>query len=355
MKLLKCLLAVLLILLPGCQNQEKTPQTKIRKEETVTPFDEDPCFKYNYQQLTEKQQQLYEEMFNIISDLKTEGQVSYKDIKDINTVQEALLNDHPELFYLDSVIIYDDCRLETEYSFTEKEINNYQKQIQNKQDEIFQQMPRSDDYSKIKYIYDYVIDHVSYDENSKNNQLLISAMVDESTVCMGYAKMMQYLLQRAGFDTALIVGGFIDENSQIQRHAWNMIAYNDDYYYIDATWGDDEENGMIINDYFMFSSENMLKLYKPEGQYETTSNGEDTYFKKKGLYFQSYDLSTIAQAVNKENKVLEMQLSQDIYEYVKNRIINTNDVFDILVQANVYADSIQYSYNDNFGIIRVTW
>ena len=90
MKSLKCLLAVLLILLPGCQSQEKTPQVESKKEETVIPFDEDQCFEYNYQQLTEKQQQLYEEMFNIVSDLKNEGQVSYKDIKDINIVQESL-------------------------------------------------------------------------------------------------------------------------------------------------------------------------------------------------------------------------------------------------------------------------
>lgn len=355
MKLLKCTLAVLLILLPGCQSQatEKIPDSK--NEKMVTPFVEDQCFKYCYQQLTEKQQQLYEDMFNIISNVEQEGKVSYKNIKDINIVHEALLNDHPELFYIDSEVIYDDYRLEVVYSFSKKEIQNYQNQMQQKQNEIFQQMPQGDDYAKIKFIYDYVIENVSYDENAKNNQLLISAMVDQSTVCMGYAKMIQYLLQQAGIDSSLIVGGFIDENSQVQRHAWNMVKYDQDYYYIDATWGDDEENGMIINEYFMFSSDNMLKLYQPEGKYENTQYGENTYFKKNDLYFQNYDIETMANAVNQEDQLFEIQLSQDVYAYVKDRIIHSNDIFDILQKANVYKDSIQYSYNDNFQVIRVTW
>lgn len=355
MKLLKCGLIFLMMMLVGCQSQEIAKQPSLQKEVTVTPFQEDQCYQYHYQFLTEKQQQLYEDMFNIFINGDKEGKVSNNNIKDINTVHEALLYDHPELFYVEKEIIYDDYRLEPVYAFSKQEIETYQQQLEQKKQEILQLLPQDDDYAKMKFIYDYVIKNVHYDENAKNNQLLISGMIDQSTVCMGYAKMMQYLLQAAGVNTTLIVGGFIDNNNQVQRHAWNMVEYQQDYYYIDATWGDDEDNNMILDEYFMFHSDNMLKSYKPETEYETTQNEENTYFKKNGLYFQNFDLSQISNAVDRENRLLEIQLSQDIYEYGKNRIMNSNDAFDILSQANIHEKYIHYSYNDNFQVIRVMW
>lgn len=180
-------------------------------------------------------------------------------------------------------------------------------------------------------------------------------MLNHETVCTGYAKMIQYLMQEIGVNTSLIVGGFFDENNQLQRHAWNMIEYDNDYYYIDATWGDDEENQMVLNEYFMFSSEDMLKFYTPETKYNTTSNLQNTYFIKNNLYFEQYDISLLVKAVNKEDRTMLLRFSEDIYPNAKNRLTQTNDVFDILTKAGIEEEYINYSCDDRFQVIKVMW
>ena len=356
MKKIKFILLVLLVFCTGCSHSS-IPEEKEKQvsEETQAPFEQDTCFKYHYEQLNERQQILYQEMYNIIFNIEEEGKISNKDVNDIKVVHEALIYDHPELFYVEMETVYDDYRLKPTYYFEKDEILTYREQLEEAKEDILADLPKKDTYEQMYYIYEYVINNVRYDENSQNNQLLISSMLNHETVCTGYAKMIQYLMQEIGVNTSLIVGGFFDENNQLQRHAWNMIEYDNDYYYIDATWGDDEENQMVLNEYFMFSSEDMLKFYTPETKYNTTSNLQNTYFIKNNLYFEQYDISLLLKAVNKEDRTMLLRFSEDIYPNAKNRLTQTNDVFDILTKAGIEEEYINYSCDDRFQVIKVMW
>lgn len=356
MRITKILLAFFLIILCGCTYDQKIDK-ETGETQTAIPFEEDTCYKYHYQQLTKKQKILYEELFNIFMNLEKSGTVSERNIKDVQIVHEALLNDHPELFFVETELIYDDCRVEPEYAFTVKKIKAYREQIEQIKEEILKGLPNGDKYIQMKYIYDYVINNVHYDENAEYDQLLISSLINNSTVCTGYAKMIQYLFQEIGINTTEIVGGSFDENNLLQRHAWNMIEYNNDYYYVDATWGDqeDEDLSMTLYEYFIFSSEDMLKLYTPECQYENTIDASQNYFVKNNLYYTNYNTYSLANAVNVEKKIFEVRFSNEIYNYAKDRIANSNDPFNILSIAKVNVGYINYWYDDNFQVIRMTW
>ena len=357
MKKLKYLLICLMIILCGCSNNQTVDKEVKKVKEEVKPFEEDTCYKYHYQHLTKSQKKLYQELFNIFMNLETSGKVSNKNMRDVQIVHDALLNDHPELFFIETELIYDDYRVEPEYSFKKKEIQQYRKEIEQAKEDILKGLPEGDQYEQMKYLYDYVIESVHYDENSEYNQLLISSLINKNTVCTGYAKMIQYLYQEIGINTTEIIGGSFDENNLLQRHAWNMIEYNNDYYYVDATWGDqeDEERNMALYEYFIFSSEDMIKLYTPEVNYENTTNTDNTYFIKNNLYYTNYNTSSLANAVNKDEKIFQVRFSNDIYDYAKNRIANTNDPFRILSKAGVDVEYINYWYDDNFQVIRMTW
>lgn len=108
----------------------------------------------------------------------------------------------------------------------------------------------SDEYEKIKYIYTYLIDNVDYDLDAPDNQNIYSALVGKRSVCAGYAKSCQYLLQQLGIYCIYVTGQTTDPNGGVADHAWNIVQCNGQYYYVDTTWGDPiflgEDNGYQI-------------------------------------------------------------------------------------------------------------
>lgn len=103
------------------------------------------------------------------------------------------------------------------------------------------------DYDKIRMIYEYVCDNVTYDyDNVDNADYLLQytaygALIDETAVCQGYAVLMYRMLLTAGIDCRVITSA---------EHAWNIVELNGYYFNIDATW----DAGKYYYDY-----ENFLK------------------------------------------------------------------------------------------------
>ena len=69
------------------------------------------------------------------------------------------------------------------------------------------------------------------------------------------------------------------------KHAINMIKYDNDYYYIDTIWCDlvldDEE---IINNYLMFDSQAMKQMYDLDDHYKITKMINILILKKKVVF-----------------------------------------------------------------------
>lgn len=62
----------------------------------------------------------------------------------------------------------------------------------------------------------------------------VGALVDGQAVCEGYARGMQYLLQRAGIECSLVTG----INEKNEPHMWNLVTINGRNYHLDPTWDD---------------------------------------------------------------------------------------------------------------------
>ncbi len=64
------------------------------------------------------------------------------------------------------------------------------------------------------------------------NQSAYSALVNGQTVCAGYARAFQYLMQQLNIP-CYYCAGYAGE-----RHAWNIIVLDDGCYNVDTTWDD---------------------------------------------------------------------------------------------------------------------
>ena len=77
-------------------------------------------------------------------------------------------------------------------------------------------------YEKMKYVHDWIIDNVKYDTlNSENTSNIYGCLVNKKVVCEGYARTFKYLMDELNIPCILISGKAVDEKGKSERHAWN--------------------------------------------------------------------------------------------------------------------------------------
>ena len=125
------------------------------------------------------------------------------------------------------------------------------------------------DYEKVRTVYDYIYQNVSYDKVHKNkeNQHLkttaYSALIYKTAVCQGYSVLMYRMLREAGVSVRVITGTASFEGIE-EFHAWNIVRIDDKYYNLDATW----DKALETEDYFLKSDADFTDHIRDE-QYRT--------------------------------------------------------------------------------------
>ena len=145
-----------------------------------------------------------------------------------------------------------------------------EKKVDQAEAEVFQKLKLSGktDYQKIKAIYDYICENVSYDYTNLDDDTYIQkytaygALIDKAAVCQGYASLFYRMALDAGVDARVISG---DAGGP---HAWNVVRLNGKYYNLDSTWDAGREN----YSYFLKS----MKAFSDHERDEDYSSSEFT-------------------------------------------------------------------------------
>ena len=199
----------------------------------------DTTYNAYYNILSVDEKLLYKQIYANILSLKT----TFKTVTDVDSsrikyIIEAVTNDHPELFWIDNNFSYkytsDNICRQITLSFNDL-ADNYEenkKQFEEKVNSIISAAQQLDsDYDKELFVHNTLINNITYDLNASYNQTAYSALVNESTVCAGYSKAFQYIMNKLGIVTYYVVG-----TSQGENHSWNIVKLDDGYYNIDLTW-----------------------------------------------------------------------------------------------------------------------
>ncbi len=179
----------------------------------------------------------------------------------------AVYNDHPELFWLDSGYMgkVDGtgrvAEIDLKFNDLANDLNNARARFEDMA-KLYLIEASGSDFDRECTIHDMLVNNLEYNLRAPYNQSAYSALVNKQTVCAGYARAMQYLLQRMDIPCYYCTG-YAGE-----PHAWNIIGLDDGYYNVDATWADtDPENydyfNKSDNDYFDTHRRNELSVYLP--------------------------------------------------------------------------------------------
>lgn len=282
--------------------------------------------KYLYSQLGENGKIIYEKLYENKENLKTGtytiqfGNTFYDILSQENgsdklqeeyqTAIEAFTYDNPDVFYIDVTKMYINIEtiqkiFSTKYNvyinsakdptylldgFTSKEqIDQCESQVIAVKNQILNQIAGKNDIEKMRYIHDYLVDTIEYDQTfgEKNIYNIYGALVSKTCVCEGYAKASQYLLNEAGLENIIITGTATNSDGKTENHAWNYVNIDEKWYAIDTTWddpiivGEGKLTNTIRYRYFLKGSSTMNKNHFISTKF--TSGGQDFEFPKLSI------------------------------------------------------------------------
>lgn len=175
----------------------------------------------------------------------------------MKNVMEAVYNDHPELFWLDTAFsckYYKNgiCKeLTLKFNWTAEQLEDCQREFTDvTNDIIYGAINYTEDFEKERYVHDALLGRIEYNLAADIGQSAYSALVNKETVCAGYARAYQYIMQKLGIPCYYCTG-YAGEN-----HAWNIVKLGNAYYNVDVTWDDVEPNSY---DYFNQTDEVFAK------------------------------------------------------------------------------------------------
>ena len=338
---------------------------------------------YAYSKLNEAEMQTYDEILAILREVESDVVLTTTDSTLVDHCFRCVLVDHPEIFYvtgysISKYMLADEIQKITfkgSYTMDKAAVENKRTEVDSYVNQCLASLPQdASEYEKVKYVYEYLIYNNTYDLESENNQNILSVVENGVTVCQGYAKMTQLLLNKLGIFCTLVNGlaentsaaladddGTIYENSVISReeaeeaddgwgsHVWNIVMVDGEYYNVDTTWGDASflytdpgsdgyVEGPDINYDFLLVPDTMIKsthIADPVVDMPVCTSMKDCYYVREGLYFGTIDHDQLKAAFDNAYSRGDMFVSlkcsdDDMYQEMRRYLFENEKIFDFL-------------------------
>lgn len=328
---------------------------------------------YCFSVLPVTEQNVYVEILYALVNQIENMELSTLDTQTIEKVFQCVLNDHPEIFYAEGYNFTKYSRGDQiekitftgAFTYSPEEITSRKRTLEGYIANYQSNIPvGGSDYDKIKAVFEQIVFETEYDLNSSDNQNIYSVFVNKRSVCQGYAKAVQLLLQRIGIQSCLVTG-YVETG---ERHAWNLVRADGEYYYLDATWGDafylfDGQNyenmpitGETINyDYLLVPSKQIGITHKDTMMIPlpVCNSLEDNYYVRENMYFEELNTEQLEQLLDRakeqgRNMVTIKCANEAVFTQMYGYLIEEQKIFDFIKNS---AGNLYYTQSQRMNSI----
>ena len=290
------------------------------------------------------------------------------DVDDMETAFQQFYDAYPEYFWVRNYRYSTNGRqliiqIEEFQECNSSKLKEMYEELTASAKQIISQVPaNASDYDKALFVHDYLVDHTVFEYQTEDGteqeykicHTAYGCIQNGSAVCEGYARAYQYLMKLLSVPCGTcsgIAGG--------ERHAWNYVCLDNDYYWLDLTWDDPSSierpgvNGkshayFLLNDDMMNRSHTLSdeNAFQPKC-IETKLN----YFIRNGLCLDKYSLSEFDRLFSKDQ--LEFMFSnEDAYQTAIRKLFVEGDIWKT-TQMKEQDAQITYSKKDDLLVISI--
>lgn len=342
------------------KQQAKPREAETKQLEKQAARDQISVGKYAYEHLEEEGKTVYDEMLSAILNHEEKIKLSTTDLDLMRRAYTAVCGDYGGLFWVEGYVFTRYTKGEElvslefapKYTMTKEERRIMQIQIDDIVAVWLAGISINDtDYDKAKYVYELLALNTEYVKDATDSQNIISVFIKRQTVCQGYACAVQYLLDQLGVQSVIVSGTALGD-----AHAWNLIQLDGEYYYMDATWGNNgyqngqgPEKSFIDYNYMTMTTEEMQMGHVPDSNMELPECTAvmDNYFIREGTYIEEWDperMGAILSQAWMQGRVVTLRFSDEILQKQAFRYFIGDgyiaDYCDGITQINYIEDNL---------------
>ena len=265
-----CFLVISLLKVVADYNIEKIVEEEVIE---IVP-DIDIKHTLYYSCLNDTEKDIYKCLEKYVSERQEKIIIPEASDQEVSRAVQAYYFTNPQYYWLNTNFMfgYESLNYNTTYFIKFDLQEDYSQEINAIADQIVNNINEDDDVERLRIIYDYIINNTTYNkDNFEESQTLISALIGKQSVCAGYSSAFCYLANKMGYECYVVNGTGEDHNGVRAGHSWNIICLDNNYYWIDPTWGETIINDVEYNpnyDYFLVGDEEMLINHFPDGNFQ---------------------------------------------------------------------------------------
>lgn len=210
----------------------------------------------------------------------------------------------------------------------------------------------SDEYDKVKYIHDYITENCSYvtGVDDSYNSTAYGCLVEKKANCEGYSKAFNLLASEAGLRSVVVIG----RTDKDENHAWNQVKVNGEWYNIDVTWDDGDDENALRMLYFLRSDETFGLTHFPADNNFTpfSCNAmKDNYYVRSGMYAENEAQADQILRERLRSGADDVEIlfkNPEDYDAFKSKYVDKEEIFRVYIEERDNVEGkISASYTEN--------